>query len=404
MLNNTGMNPSYNHHKFKSNDNLNGNKDFDINDEYLELNRNANFNSLEGVSANDNVSKEIINKLLHMTDNTLHRKSESLTNLNDDKFLDKVNKILQNVGNTIGSNSSSRNNLKEFISTDRIKENSNKDFNEDNLNELNQNIINNNFFINVANLNNMELKLDENVMKKLEDVNFSNKIKNINGLKKLNMPAIAFNKISKFYDYTNKFGIIYFVNNTHIGICFNDNSNLLKNVKINNDKPIDYVINNKNLQYLFIDKDGNTFNYDEFGFENYLNSNTQTSGSKDLIKKFEIFKHILVKYTPELDSLANSTFGNKMFYVKKFLKVQHAILFRLSNKLIQVAFVDKTELLMSTESNEFCFRNKNGEEYQDSLQNVMNSDNVELIKRIKYSKNLLIHFVKSQKNKKLPVK
>jgi polo-like kinase 1 len=33
-------------------------------------------------------------------------------------------------------------------------------------------------------------------------------------------------------------------------------------------------------------------------------------------------------------------------YVKKWLRTKHAILFRLSNKLVQVAFSDKTEILL----------------------------------------------------------
>jgi polo-like kinase 1 len=34
-------------------------------------------------------------------------------------------------------------------------------------------------------------------------------------------------------------------------------------------------------------------------------------------------------------------------YVKKWLRTKHAILFRLSNKLVQVVFSDKTEILLN---------------------------------------------------------
>jgi polo-like kinase 1 len=275
----------------------------------------------------------------------------------------------------------------------------------------------------------MELKVDESVLKKLEDVNLNRGNSNSN-LNNLNNPnntnfnskklSFNFNKISKFFDYANKFGVIYFVNNTHIGICFNDNSNILKNFSLDSkkefttggstfqnnnlerklsDAKMNNIINNKNFHYLYVDRDGNPNNYDEATFENLLTSHSVT---KELNKKFEIFKHILAKYTQEILALNDpNKSSNSMFYVKKFIKVQHAVLFRLSNKLIQVCFVDKTELIMSTESSEFYFRNKNGEEIQDSIQSVMNSENSELIKRIKFSKNLLIHFVKNQKTKKI---
>jgi serine/threonine protein kinase len=410
--------------------------------------------SLDGINLNDQVNKEILNRLLNSADHTLHRKSESLNNFHDEKFLDKVHQIMNgnlgsnnNLNNGVpsrnfatinnGTSNGLPNNIENIGSID-VYSNHNLTQNLQNLqgiqnnnlpsqNSTNQNIINNNFYINFASLNNMELKVDESVLKKLEDVTLNrggvnNNLINSNNMKKI---SYDFNKISKFYDYANKFGIVYFVNNTHIAICFNDNSNILKNVSLgqknssslhNNKQEIgnkshhlhlekkgsesrfSTFINNKNFHYVYIDKDGNPQNYDEITFENLVSSH---SVSKEMNKKFEIFKHILTKYTPEILTLQDPhKNSNAMFYVKKFIKVQHASLFRLSNKLIQVCFVDKTELIMSTESSDFYFRNKNGEELLESIQSIMNSDNTELIKRIKYSKNLLIHFVKNQKNKK----
>jgi len=37
-----------------------------------------------------------------------------------------------------------------------------------------------------------------------------------------------------------------------------------------------------------------------------------------------------------------------VIYVKKYLKTQHAMLFRLSNKVVQVIFEDQTELVLSS--------------------------------------------------------
>ncbi len=37
-------------------------------------------------------------------------------------------------------------------------------------------------------------------------------------------------------------------------------------------------------------------------------------------------------------------------YVKKWMKTKHAIMFRLSNKIVQVNFTDKTEILLSSEN------------------------------------------------------
>ena len=78
-----------------------------------------------------------------------------------------------------------------------------------------------------------------------------------------------------------------------------------------------------------------------------------------------------------------------------------AVLFRLSNKLIQIFFSDGTEVTFSTETTDFLFKNKKGEEEQESIQNAMNGDDNELIKKIKIAKNMLIYFVKTHKSKKV---
>ena len=67
---------------------------------------------------------------------------------------------------------------------------------------------------------------DDNVLKKLDD----GKFQGINLLNGPNLPPVKNyfrRKISKYFDYSSKFGFVYFINNTHIGICFNDYSNIL---------------------------------------------------------------------------------------------------------------------------------------------------------------------------------
>ena len=405
-----GTSNTYNNAQYKYLNNLDGNNQLI----QMELNKLNNMNSAENINYNEN-SKDIINRLLNnngVSENGLgHRKSESLGGNNyDENFMEKVNQILQNVNNNNGNGTDRSAGGSRNIGKGENFVNSKKGTIE---REENQNIINNNYFINVGNLNNMELKLDNSVLKKLEEGGIQGipnlNVNQLNLLNNVFVPTqtaknIFMNKITKFYDYTNKFGIIYFVNNSYLGICFNDYSNILKNCSI--EETPDNKNVNKELQYIYLEKDGkNILNFDENGFEAYI-KNIKTS-SKDIVKKFDIFKHILQKYTGELKTITGNfppshMPNTKICYVKKFLKVQQAMMFRLSNKLIQVSFVDKTELIMSTETSDFLYRTKNNEEMQDSIQNVMGGDNLELIKRIKFAKNLLIHFVKNQKSKKVP--
>ena len=117
------------------------------------------------------------------------------------------------------------------------------------------------------------------------------------------------------------------------------------------------------------------------------------------LKDFEEVKKM--KFVNNATTYNNDGVSNKLFFVKKFLISKTAILFRLSNKLIQIFFNDNTEVTFSTETTDFVFKNKKGEEEQESLQNAMTGDDNDLIKKIKVAKNLMVYFVKTHKGCKV---
>ena len=252
---------------------------------------------------------------------------------------------------------------------------------------------------------------DDNVLKKLDD----GKFQGINLLNGPNFPPVKNyfrRKISKYFDYSSKFGFVYFINNTHIGICFNDYSNILRHM--NKDQNEQDLANTNNYDYIYLEKNAQSSqNFDEIELENYLASKNT---SKEIIKKFEIFKVIVNKHLKDFEEVKKQKFVNnattynnegvvnKLFFVKKFLISKTAILFRLSNKLIQIFFNDNTEVTFSTETTDFMFKNKKGEEEQESIQNAMSGDDNDLIKKIKVAKNLLIYFVKTHKSNKAAAK
>jgi len=50
-------------------------------------------------------------------------------------------------------------------------------------------------------------------------------------------------------------------------------------------------------------------------------------------------------YSKEMENMLK----NEMVYVKKWMKTSHSTMFRLSNKVVQVNFTDKTEIHLSSE-------------------------------------------------------
>lgn len=94
----------------------------------------------------------------------------------------------------------------------------------------------------------------------------------------------------------------------------------------------------------------------------------------------------------------NQREGPPMIYLKKWMKTRHASLLRLSNKIVQVAFSDKTEIILSSESKLVTYVNKKGERQKYPISNALDSDNSEMAKRLKYTKEILTHMLNARRN------
>ena len=214
-------------------------------------------------------------------------------------------------------------------------------------------------------------------------------------------------KISKFFDYSHKFGYVYFINNSHFGICFNDFTNIVKTYPTSSSDN-----DEEKNEYLYYERDGSlTLVLLENYLDEYLEDDTN---SRDMIKKFEIFQRINRKYKSQFDEMLNKknefmpfNFSSKegeknSIFIKRFLSSKNGVLFRLNNKLIQIFFNDDTELDFNTECPNFLYIDKNKNEINKDIQDVVNIKDVDLNNKINISKNMLIYFVKKHKSKKVP--
>ena len=52
--------------------------------------------------------------------------------------------------------------------------------------------------------------------------------------------------------------------------------------------------------------------------------------------------------------------STKLVYMKQWLKTKHSIMFRLSNKVFQVDFLDQSQILLNTDSKMVTYTNKKG--------------------------------------------
>lgn len=229
--------------------------------------------------------------------------------------------------------------------------------------------------------------------------------------------------IVRHVDYTSKYGLGFLLNNGCAGVYFNDSTKIVLN------------------------ETGDVFQYTERRRKNGIAENFSqcfplAAYPPELTKKVTLLKHFRNYLMDQntvtatqgvnnngdingfednklLNSNIDAIISNKnvsqttmdkmseLVYVKKWVKTRHAILFRLSNRTVQVVFFDNSEILLASEANVISYLNKEGSRSFHSLDSIMNSGNkficmtdfililkikigrTDISKRLKYTQDIL---------------
>jgi hypothetical protein len=91
-----------------------------------------------------------------------------------------------------------------------------------------------------------------------------------------------------------------------------------------------------------------------------------------------------------------SEFGNDLPYLKKWVRTKHAILFRMSNRTVQVVFYDRSEVLLSSEARVITYVNKQLVRTEHSLDDILTSSRLDIAKRLKYTKDIMYRLIHTQ--------
>ena len=206
--------------------------------------------------------------------------------------------------------------------------------------------------------------------------------------------------VKKWVDYTSKYGLGnmiinnalgYMLTNGATGVFFNDSTKIIL------DPHGQYLYRYTNLIY-------SCFNYIEkrsSDKQDVIVSHTLTDYPKELQKKITLLQHFRSylegdakgKPSEEPAEPEDKPADANSIYVKKWMRTRHAIMFRLSNKIVQVNFEDHTEIILSSESREVTYVNKKGVRATYPLSTALESTNVEMAKRLKYTKEILTHML-----------
>lgn len=200
--------------------------------------------------------------------------------------------------------------------------------------------------------------------------------------------------VKKWVDYSSKYGLGYYLSNNCSGVFFNDCTKII------------YHPDGKFFQYIEKTPDRGekiqSYKLKSYPpsmhkkvtlllhFRSYLEGQRAQQCSADADAK-EVSAAEIEQYLDKSTS---------MIYLKKWMKTKHASLLRLSNKIVQVAFNDKTEIILSSESKLVTYVNKKGERLEYAIGNALDSDNTEMARRLKYTKEILTHMLNNRKKDK----
>lgn len=184
--------------------------------------------------------------------------------------------------------------------------------------------------------------------------------------------------VKKWVDYSSKYGLGYLLSNGNVGVFFNDCTKIIYDCK----RDVFEYLERKNNDR-----------------QDIMTTWTVKEYPKDLHKKVTLLLHFR-SYLENIKAAATAPTDNAqevpqslrqppMIYLKKWMKTRHASLLRLSNKIVQVAFLDNTEIILSSESRLVTFVNKKGERTKCPITSALDSENQDLTKRLKYTKEIL---------------
>eukprot|EP00042_Codosiga_hollandica_P041887 m.378083 g.378083 ORF g.378083 m.378083 type:complete len:673 (+) comp56194_c0_seq6:68-2086(+) len=186
--------------------------------------------------------------------------------------------------------------------------------------------------------------------------------------------------ISKWVDYSNKYGLGYQLTNGSVGVLFNDGTKMVLAPDQNNIE--------------FIDRDS-------LGADTTLM--TMTAFPDSMSKKVTLLKYF--KNYMSLHLLASGTQTKKsadatgnLPHVKKWIRTKHAIGFRLSNQCIQINFFDHAKLVVDCAFDMVVYvdEERNTAAYSMSdLEATKFAGLSDLMSRLSYAGEVVDHMIKS---------
>ena len=188
--------------------------------------------------------------------------------------------------------------------------------------------------------------------------------------------------VTRYVDYTSKYGLGFLLNDGSSGVYFNDSTK----TALEADGDIFQYIERRKTEDSCIKRCGETV----------IETHTLESYPETLKKKVTLLKHFrnyllqqqeADKPIDQQPAPHDSCVG--LVYVKKWVRTKHAILFSLSNRTVQVIFYDQTEILMTPDVAFLTYVDKQRGRSTYSFTDELVGCSPEIAKRLSYTKEIL---------------
>lgn len=193
--------------------------------------------------------------------------------------------------------------------------------------------------------------------------------------------------VTKWVDYSSKYGVGYMLSDGSVGVYFNDSTKIISAPQ---GGQFDYITRRTQEK----PESRSTHTMDNYPddlkkkvtllrhFKNYMSTNALEKKDGATVGESSL--------PPTQESMQPVHSPGQAPYIRKWTRNRHAIMFHLSNKMVQVIFFDKTEAVLSSRLQVVTYVDKRGQINSYPLANALDVPIPELTKRLRYTKDILV--------------
>ncbi|KAM9965488.1 hypothetical protein ACTFIW_005304 [Dictyostelium discoideum] len=335
MNNNMNNNNNLKQYNYSNNNNINNNNNNNINNQFANLSPNSQ-QKLSEVE-NDDFHYRKLRRLEKMKENDLKTQlliKQQYTNMNENQQ-QRVNNNNININNNNNNNNNNGNTVTVTTGNNTVNVQ---------IKELETKIANNHISDSppVSSNNNYPQQIQK------QQPNFNNEFH-------LGIPNNLV-YISQYADFTNKYGLAYVLSNSYVGAYFNDSTKIVTLIE----SEIAYYMEHAkgtdgdgrrvlNVTQQHPHDTQKKVTLIKYFLNHFTNSDTtnlliNTGATSSLINNNNNVENV----TNNNNNNNNSSSNINPIYVKKWIKFDNGIAFRLSDKTIQVNYLDKSRIIVSS--------------------------------------------------------